>query len=139
MSLCVGHIHYESPFGCLVAFGNHPETIDVNLHLSWVGLDNPTIGPIPWLGTLSPLMDFWMQTSYCSWLYSTLPSFIRLHEPLFSGPVTQTQHTRGRGVPESVYSKPQPSVWLPPGRPPPKGEVPVGAAFGFPTSLSPPY
>ena len=38
------HIHYESPIDCLMAFGNHPETIDVNLHTTWVGLDNPTMG-----------------------------------------------------------------------------------------------
>ena len=40
---------------------------------------------------------------------------------------------------ELAYPKPWHSVGLPPGRSPPKGEVSVGVASGFPTSLSPLY
>ena len=134
--LWVGHIQYESPFGCLVAFGSHPKRIDVNLHPFWVALPRP----IPWLGTLPPPMDFWLPTAYWPWCYSTSPCFGQiLCETFLSGHGTQTQHTRGWGVPGVASPKFQPSVGLPPGRPPPKGEVAMGVASGFPTSLGPPY
>ena len=83
---------------------------------------------------------FWKQTAYGPWHNGILPSFSQiLCETHFSGPVAQTQHTSGWGVPGVAYPKPWHSVGLPPGRSPPKGEVSVGVASGFPTSLSPLY